>query len=407
VPFPGQHHRRRRCELAASRTMPTTSLRAAVCAALAACALGAATADAAPPKLTPLTASVLAPPEAVVGTDHRRHVVYEVMLRNTDQTRLDVQSLAVRAGGGRTLRRYDGAQIAKLMTTVEGPTVSLSPGQSGTLWIDLALRRDAPVPRALVHRLKVLLTASNGETLTARYLVARTRVSHRRALSIAAPLHGGPYLNFNGCCGLSPHRTAIAPVDGVPYLSERYASDFIRIDADGNGAAGDLTKNESFFTYGERVYAVADARVVAIRNDLPENAPLVELPGSAFTLQTIVGNRVVLALPDGRYATYSHLKPGSVRVRPGQRVRRGQVLARVGNTGQAGAPHLHFQLSDGTDPLASNGVPYVFDRFMLRGAATNVDEFLMGTPADVETTPGPAKRRHELPLHANVVRFPG
>jgi len=382
--------------------MPTTPLRAAVCAALAASVLGASAAEAAPPKLTPLTASVLAPPEAVVGTDDRRHVVYEVVLSNTDQTRLDVQSLAVRTAGGRTLRSYDGARVAEVMT----PSVSLAPGQSGTLWIDLALRRGAPVPHALVHRLKVLLTAPNGETLTARYLVARTRISHRRALSIAAPLHGGPYLNFNGCCGLSPHRTAIAPVDGVPHLSERYASDFIRIDKDGNAAAGDLTKNESFFTYGEPVYAVADARVVAIRNDLPENAPLVELPGSAFTLQTIVGNRVVLALPGGRYATYSHLKPGSVRVRPGQRVRRGQVLGRVGNTGQAGAPHLHFQLSDGTDPLASNVVPYVFDRFSLRGTATNVDEFLMGVPADVQTSPGPAKRRHELPLHANVVRFP-
>lgn len=387
--------------------MPTTPLRAAALAALAACALGASTAEAAPPKLTPLTASVLATPQPVVGTDHRRHVLYEVLLRNTDQTRLDVQSLAVRAAGGRTLRRYDGARVADVMTTVAGPTVSLSPGEAGTLWIDLAPRRGTPVPHALVHQLKVLLTASNGETLTGRYLVARTPVSHRHARSIAAPLHGGPYLNFNGCCGLSPHRTAIAPVDGVPYLSERYASDFIRIDADGNAAAGDLTKNESFFTYGEPVYAVADARVVATRNDLPENAPLVELPGSAFTLQTIVGNRVVLALSDGRYATYSHLKPGSVRVHPGERVRRGQVLGRVGNTGQAGAPHLHFQLSDGTDPLASDGVPYVFDRFTLRGTATNVDEFLLGTPADIETNPGPSKRRHELPLHANVVRFPG
>jgi hypothetical protein len=263
------------------------------------------------------------------------------------------------------------------------------------------------MPHALVHRLKVLQTASNGETLTSRFLAARTRVSGRRALSVSPPLHGGPYLNFNGCCALSPHRTAIAPVDGVPYLSERYASDFIRIDEHGVAASGDLTKNESFFTYGEPVYAVANARVVSTRNDLPEGVPLVELPGSAFTLQTIVGNRVVLALPGGRYATYSHLHPGSVRVRAGQRVHRGQVLGRVGNTGQAGAPHLHFQLSNGPDPLASDGVPYVFDRFSLRGSATNVDQFLMGAPADVQPLDGPAQRRHELPLHANVVRFPG
>src|SRR4029079_18419330 len=136
VPLAGQHHGRRRSALAASRSMPMPPVRAAVCAALAVSVLGASVAEAAPPKLTPLTASVLAPPEAVVGTDHRRHVVYEVVLRNTDQTRLDVQSLAVRTAGGRTLRSYDGARVAEVMA----PSVSLSPGQSGTLWIDLALR---------------------------------------------------------------------------------------------------------------------------------------------------------------------------------------------------------------------------------------------------------------------------
>jgi hypothetical protein len=253
----------------------------------------------------------------------------------------------------------------------------------------------------------VLETASNGETLTVRFLAARTPVDRRPALTLSAPLRGGRFLNFNGCCGRYPHRTAIAPVDGVPYLSERYASDFIRIDAEGRAAAGDLTKNESFFTYGEPVHAVAGARVVGTRNDVPENVPLYEPPGSAFTLQTIVGNRVVLALPGGRYATYGHLQTGSVRVHPGQRVRRGQILGLVGNTGQSGAAHLHFQLSDGPDPLASDGVPYVFKRFTLAGAASNVDRFLMGANADVHPVDGPARRHRELPMHADVVRFGG
>ena len=98
-----------------------------------------------------------------------------------------------------------------------------------------------------------------------------------------------------------------------------------------------------------------------------------------------------------------------MRVHPGQRVRRARSLARVGNTGQSGAPHLHFQLSDGPDPIGSDGCRARTERLLAAtAAATNVDEFMMGGAADVETTPGPGEAPlHELPLHADVVRFAG
>ena len=149
----------------------------------------------------------------------------------------------------------------------------------------------------------------------------------RPARSLAPPLRGGPYLNFNGCCGLSPHRTALAPVDGTPHGLQRFAVDFIRIDNLGRGAAGDLTRNESFFTFGEPVYAVADGRVVRTRNDLPDIPPLNEPPGSAFTTETTLGNNIGLKLGGGQYALYAHLKRGSIRVRAGQRVRRAKCSA--------------------------------------------------------------------------------
>jgi murein DD-endopeptidase MepM/ murein hydrolase activator NlpD len=199
---------------------------------------------------------------------------------------------------------------------------------------------------------------------------------------------------------------AIAPVDGVPYLSERFAADLIRIDANGNAAdSEDLTRNDSFIGYGAPVYAVADGRVVSTVDDVAENTPLHEPPGSQFTLRTIVGNRVVLELADGTYATYGHLKTGSVAVRIGQRVHRGQRLARVGNTGVSGAPHLHFQLSDGPDPVASDGRPYALRSFRHTGMATNVEQFLMGAaPANV--LPSAAPDRHDqMPLHASVLDF--
>jgi hypothetical protein len=253
----------------------------------------------------------------------------------------------------------------------------------------------------------VVAVSPTGESRTFTFDAARTRVSRRRAPSLSPPLRGGPYLNFNGCCGLNPHRVALTQVDGSNDLSERFASDFIRIDNQGRAAEGDLTRNESFFTFGKPVYAVADGRVVRTLNNVPENTPLTEPPSNQFTTRTIVGNQVVLKLRDGRFAAYGHLQTGSVRVRRGQTVRAGQVLGRVGNTGESGGAHLHFQLSDGQDPLASNGVPYVFARFTLTGTVTNVDEFLTGAAnAAIQPREPASPRRGQLPLHATVVRFP-
>jgi hypothetical protein len=364
-----------------------------------------APARAAIPQFTPITASVLAPPEPVSATDGRRHVVYEVLLRNTTDVSVEVQSLAVRAQG-RTLLTFAGADLAAVMTTARSHTSTLASGEGATVWLDVVVRRDRRVPRALVHRLTVRAPLPSGESRTFTFDGARTPVSRRPALALAPPLRGGPYLNFNGCCGLSPHRTALAPVDGTPYLSQRFAADFIRIDNLGRGAVGDVTRNESFFTFGEPVYAVADGRVVRTRNNLPDIPPLNEPPGSSFTTQTTLGNNVELKLPGGRYALYAHLKTGSIRVRAGQRVRSGQMLARVGNSGQTGGAHLHFQLNDGPNPVASDGLPFVLARFTLTGTVSNVDQFLTGTAnADVRLLRPPSPRRGQLPLHATVVRF--
>jgi hypothetical protein len=252
----------------------------------------------------------------------------------------------------------------------------------------------------------VRVVAPTGESQTYKFDAASTPVSWRRAVELSPPLRGGLYMNFNGCCVLSPHRNALTALNGTPFLSERFALDFIKINAQGAGGAGDLTRNESFFTFGEPVLAVAGARVVSTLDVVPENVPLNEPPASSFSERAILGNHVILNLGDGRFAAYGHLQTGSVRVRVGQRVRRGQVLARVGNTGPSGGPHLHFQVSDGPQPLASDGLPFVFRQFSLAGEVSNIGQFLTGAAnADIRPVQRAARRRDELPLHASVVRF--
>jgi hypothetical protein len=66
---------------------------------------------------------------------------------------------------------------------------------------------------------------------------------------------------------------------------------------------------------------------------------------------------VVVKIAPKRFAFYAHMQPGSLRVKEGDRVRKGQILGLLGNTGNTDAPHLHFHIMDGPSPLQSNGLP--------------------------------------------------
>lgn len=119
-------------------------------------------------------------------------------------------------------------------------------------------------------------------------------------------------------------------------------------------------------------------------------------------LQDASGNYVVLDLGDGKYAFYEHLKSRSIRVRAGDRVQRGQVIAQLGYTGQSTGPHLHFHVADANMPLNAEGVPYVFRDFETIGAFSSAERFGESKPWI------PARfRRHrlEVPIPFSIVDF--
>jgi len=109
---------------------------------------------------------------------------------------------------------------------------------------------------------------------------------------------------------------------------------------------------------------------------------------------------------EGQYVLYAHLRPGSIRVKPGDQVRRGDVIAEVGNSGQSDAPHLHFHLSDTPVSLAGEGLPFVFDAYDYRGNVANLDAWLESGEALHDLQPPGDRRTGEMPLSGDVVDFP-
>jgi murein DD-endopeptidase MepM/ murein hydrolase activator NlpD len=89
---------------------------------------------------------------------------------------------------------------------------------------------------------------------------------------------------------------------------------------------------------------------------------------------------VVVQLRPAVWAVYAHLQPGSIPVREGERVTAGQLVGRLGNSGNSTAPHLHFQLSDSPDVLTSSSLPFVFDRYTLVGTVDAAESEAPSSP---------------------------
>jgi murein DD-endopeptidase MepM/ murein hydrolase activator NlpD len=193
-------------------------------------------------------------------------------------------------------------------------------------------------------------------------------------------------------------------IDGLPWIAQRFAIDWIRLGPDGLAFHGDPKKNESWVGYGSELLAVADGTVSGTKDGIPQNVPLTEERAVPITLDTITGNYVVLDLGDGRFAVYAHLQPGSLYVKVGDPVRKGQLLGLLGNSGNSDAPHLHFHLMDASAPMVAEGLPYVFPDLTIQGRADSADDLLAGKP----WKPARAEERRtvEIPLENEVVRFP-
>lgn len=332
---------------------------------------GSAATQSAVATVTPILAQVLAAPIAVPATDGRVHLAYELLLTNAGDQELTVDSLEVDAGD-RTLLRLTGDQLAYWTRLAGGhnPTTKLGAGQLAKVWLDVSLDPNTSVPQHLSHQLVVSVPHPMPPLVPALVTerVADVAVSGRRPAVIASPLLGPGWVDVNSCCDMTPHRMALNPIDGKLWGAERYAIDYLQLDAGGrifHDADGGKTNPQSYPYFGADIHAVADGPVVAVLDGLPEQVPGQTPTG--LTLQQYGGNHVVQDIGGGNYAFYAHLQTGSVQVRPGDRLNTGQVLGHLGNSGNSDAPHLHFHVMSTPDPLRSDGLPFVFRSFTLTG----------------------------------------
>ncbi|GGK10135.1 M23 family metallopeptidase [Luteimonas terricola] len=299
------------------------------------------------------------------------YLVYELQLLNHSEDALAINGidvLAATASDDELVFSLAGERLHDQLNPIGGGTLDdahpLGAGRSATVYLCLAFGDGAQVPSRLRHRVHLHGATAEGPPIGSR---------HNAVKVLASPVLGNHWLADNGLALDRHHRPGLFVAGGAAQISRRYAIDW-KQRIDGKVQSGDPLDVRTYHAYAQPVFAVADAVVVQARDGLPDNVPRTSAgftPALPLSMETLAGNTVVLDLGDGQYAHYAHLQPGSVIVAPGQRVRSGELLARIGNSGDARWPHLHFQVTTGPDIMDSEGVPFVINQFRAKGADGN------------------------------------
>ena len=362
------------------------------------------------PIISTVDAQVGAAP-ALVRISGRQHLVYE--LHVTNLTRLDVMltRVAVRDASRQTVIAdfRDAALASRIGRPGAPPDLPdkrvIGAGLRAVVYFWLPLDPGAPVPARVRHLIDVE-TTRDGQRMSVSMSGAEAGVRQDGSLVLNPPLRGGPWVAEYDPMLVGGHRTAIYAVDGRARIPARFAIDFVRLENDGSHARGDRAAIANWHGYGVEVLAVADATVAEAHDDIPE-APSITAAQGAIPLENVSGNYVALDLGGGRYAFYEHLKHGSVRVKAGDRIKAGDVLGLLGNSGSSSSgPHLHFHVADAGNELAAEGIPYVFSGFETVGMFDNVGGFTTGERWKPAAADAAGPRQRELPAPISVVVFP-
>lgn len=298
------------------------------------------------------------------------HAAYELYVANFSPVTVDLASLTISgknaAGATDYSHKFTGAALRGMFSgigqnTHEPHPAVLKSGEAGIIFIFLDFPSLAKSPASLSNI--VAVTQPKKPAFHQDLTTDQIALSHAAPIVIGSPLRGTNWWTPNGPSNNCAHRRAVIAINDLVVIPERFAVDWVKLGPDGNSFHGNESHNASYYAYGANVHAVADGRVIAVQDGIPENIPQSPRMATPINLKTIAGNYVIEELDGGLYALYAHLIPGSLRVKAGNHVIKGQVLGRLGNSGNSSEPHLHFQISTGKLPLNGEGVPFEIDSF--------------------------------------------
>ncbi|MCP5052192.1 MAG: M23 family metallopeptidase [bacterium] len=301
----------------------------------------------------------------------------DVMAENTPIQTVFVSNRELRKNT-ETLKTYQTQGLLRLyepylrILQFLGDSITLSPGLTLKPGTAIMFLQKFLVFKGMPGQLKVTFSGKTADGKPVKVSGRIKTVKYQQSNEFIFPVKGAWWVGAGA--DVSAHHRWVA--------MEEFALDLVKLDAQGSSYKNTGTRLEDYYCFGQEVVASADGEVVAVetgrRDELDmlrkENETLdqfnqrVQAGQFKFLKENprhAVGNYVVIKHKGNEYSFYAHLQKGSVTVTKGQPVKQGQVVGKVGHSGNSTEPHLHFHVCNGPDPVKARSIPVYFYRVRL------------------------------------------
>lgn len=305
-----------------------------------------------------------AQPLIEVGPGGEQRVNFDFILRNGSARpqRIDEVEVSIYDRAGKlVVRRFvDDNGSSPSVGTIPGRT--LAPGARTIVFNPFhAVPADVEIGEM---RYRFLLRDSADAELRTEASVRP--VAFRPRTALALPI-AGPIIVYDGHDFYGHHRRLGLADDfavqlGISSNFMRYSYDFIPVDSAGEMSHGDGAVNGSWLGFGMPVLAPGAGRVVAAVDTAKDDRQVV-MPAVMRDAINMYGNYLVIDHGNGEFSMLGHIRQGSLRVRVGDRVERGQAVAAIGAAGSSKMPHLHYELRTGAGMRGVEGLPSYFQDY--------------------------------------------
>ncbi len=271
----------------------------------------------------------------------------------------------------------------------------------GILNIWLAIDQNN-IPEQFYHKLHFKVKDGNGTIGLLDVEKALLSFPRETNLSVSPPFREGYWFYYT-----IGHKNTRELTEGKPSYAQRFAIDWVSIEEDGTYVQGERNKNENFVTYSKELLAVADGVVVEIQDSIPENSGESEERAIKLDRYSLSGNHLVLDIGKGINVVYAHLIPGSFRFKVGDRVKTGDVLGLLGNSGESTGPHLHLHIETANKlVLGGEGLPIKFREYTeitVFDKSVDIDSLFSTTKLPIEHLNN--LKQNEMPIGMGIVKF--
>jgi murein DD-endopeptidase len=345
-----------------------------------------------------LEIKVLFKPETVLISGQPT-LYYELHLVNNSADSLFLQTLNISKQDGALLRVIEKNELRKQFSTEkkinDQQEVILLPSASAILYLETIVPGNTT--GQLTHRL-LFKTKRDPVAGLDSATTAVINYAPPAAVVVGPPVREGDWAAVYDPSWERGHRRVVYAPDGKTRIPGRFAIDFIKMDQQGKYASGDENGIKNWLGYGATVIAVADGVIASTLDNFPESKTLSAHP--SWPSEKATGNYISIDIGNGHIVFYEHLQPGSIKVKAGQAVKKGDPIAALGFTGQTTGPHLHFHIANANSPLGAEGIPFAFERFTMIGSYPDFGQF-----GKAPWTPAQQVVTKERPASNTVIRF--